>query len=98
MKDTESIEFQSDVKQTANVGCLFVRSSIFKSIFPTIQVKSHQNQLYIVKRYLKNLIQRYGTFLGEFYFEGSELGLSLEDDEDSFVVPYSFLWRESETE
>ena len=47
---------------------------------------------------LKNLIQRYGRFWGGFYFEGSELGLSLEEDEDSFVVPYSFLWRESETE
>ena len=39
-----------------------------------------------------------GLVLGRFYLDGSELGLSIEDDEDSFVVPYSFLWRESETE
>ena len=69
-RGTESKECQSDVKQTANVGCLFVSSSIFKSIFPTIQVKSHQNQLYIVKRYLKISLQKFykqltGTGFGD---------------------------------
>ena len=47
---------------------------------------------------LKKFTHKIWLVLGEFYFEGSELGLSLEEDEDSFVVPYSFLWRESETE
>ena len=48
--------------------------------------------------YFEITFQYMRLVLGEFYFEGSELGLSLEEDEDSFVVSYSFLWRESETE
>ena len=49
-------------------------------------------------KFLEKFTLQIWKVLGEFYFEGSELGLSLEEDEDSFVVPYSFLWRESETE
>ena len=47
---------------------------------------------------LKKFTHKIWLVLREFSFEGGELGLSLEEDEDSFVVPYSFLWRESKTE
>ena len=53
---------------------------------------------HLVCKVLKNFTHKIRLVLGGIYLEGSELGLSLEDDEDSFVVPYSFLWRESETE
>ena len=38
---------------------------------------------------LKEFTHKIWLILGEFYLKGSELGLSLEEDEDSFVVPYS---------